>query len=76
MSQYADYFSFYLKDESSIQRVLRYFKNYHKAIGAKINIEKSIILPINNNQINTLKQNLKNIQRSISTNTNIRYFLL
>ena len=72
MSQYADYFSFYLKDENSIQRVLRYFKNYHKATGATINIEKSIILPINNNQINTLK----NIQRSISTNTNIRYFLL
>ena len=61
ISQYINVSVFYLRENYSIQTVLNYFENLQKATGATINLEKSTILPVNNNHTNKLKQNLNYI---------------
>ena len=61
ISQYADDSNFLLKEQESVQNVIKYFENLQKAAGTTINLEKKIYLPIYTDQTSYIKQNLTNI---------------
>ena len=43
ISQYADDSNFLLKEQESVQNVIKYFENLQKAAGTTINLEKKNI---------------------------------
>ena len=47
ISQYADDSNFFKKTEESVKNTLNFFKILNKATGTTINLEKTIVLPIN-----------------------------
>ena len=61
ISQYADDSNFYLKNQESVINVTKFFQKLNLATGASINQEKTKILPINTDIINTLQQTLPNL---------------
>ena len=61
ISQYADDSNFYLKNQESVINVTKFFQKLSLATGASINQEKTKILPINTDIINTLQQTLPNL---------------
>ena len=60
ISQYADDSNFFLKDQESINHVLKYFEKLKEVTGTTINLEKTIALPINN-------ENVTNLSKEITT---------
>ena len=46
ISQYADDSNFLLKEQESVQNVIKYFENLQKAAGTTINLEKKIFTNI------------------------------
>ena len=61
ISQYADDSNFLLTNQNSAKQVLNFFQKLTKATGTSINFDKTIILPINTDQINYLQHNLPDI---------------
>ena len=58
ISQYADDSYFFLTKKESVENVPKYFEKLKQATIETINLEKTIILPINTDQTLYLQQNL------------------
>ena len=58
ISQYADDSNFFLKDQESINHVLKYFEKLKEVTGTTINLEKTIALPINNDNVTNLSKEI------------------
>ena len=63
ISQYADDSNFFIKNKESVKNVLTYFHKLQKATGAKINYDKTTVLPINTDETTNLPQEMKIKQR-------------
>ena len=59
ISEYADNSNFFLTKQKSVENVLNYFQNLHKATGATINLGKTTTLVINSHQHLTYKTSAK-----------------
>ena len=58
VSQYADDSNFFLQDQESIKNVLKYFQKLKQATGATINLQKTVVLPINSDNISNLPKDI------------------
>ena len=58
ISQYAEDSNFFLQDQDLVKNVLKYFQKLKEATGATINLEKTIALPINTDNISNLPKEI------------------
>ena len=74
ISQYADDFNLFVKNQESLNKLLQFFEKLNKATGITINLEKTTVLPINTEDTAQIKkQYTKNHnQGTISNNKNFR----
>ena len=56
ISQYADDSNFFLKNQESVNNVLKLFYNLNKATGTTMNLEKTTVLPINTENTEQLQK--------------------
>ena len=61
MSQYADDSNFLLREQESVAKVIKHFRNLKRASGATINLEQTKLLPINTDKTNYIQNQLPNI---------------
>ena len=56
ISQYADDSNFLLTEQKSIEPVIDFFEKLNKATGSTINLEKTLVLPINTDQTTEIQK--------------------